>query len=617
MAGRPYYRCEEGHTSAFVFGALTAPRPRAIFYPMTDDTTVAARSRGEAAFYLVLGALTLLAASVPYLVGWLRTPPGHTFSGITYNIDDTAVYLSWMDQASRGHFFQRNQFTTEPQKGVLFNLFFLLLGNLARFTGLSLIVVYHAARVVCGGLLLWAFAALLRAALADTRARRLAYALACVSAGLGWLWGGYAPERGYQQPADLWQPEAITFLSLYYTGLFTAALSLMAVFIGSALRVERSGRVKDAWPAAVAGALLGNFHSYDVIPLFAVWIAYRAFSDALTRRINLPRWGGLVMAGLATLPTTAYQYWAIRSEKVFYERALVSSTPSPEPWWFVLGFGLVAVFAVVAATAVPTARTRFADAPAFRLFVVWAVVGLAVAYFPITFQRKLLMGEHLPLCVLAGAAIAALTARLPGSFPGSAAFLAVALSAVSNLLWLQRDIDRLDANVGSTARRPYLTTNEMAALRWLREHARTEDAVLVSPDATAHLRFPGTALEPFLSVYVPAYAGCVVFNGHWSETTRFERKFGEVVRFFRAETDDSYREALLRDNGIRYVLFDNRLAEGPLRAPSGEVIPLPDRPYTPVSWPVQPTSVPPYLSVAYQNSDVTVYAVSGADDRRP
>ena len=35
----------------------------------------------------------------------------------------------------------------------------------------------------------------------------------------------------------------------------------------------------------------------------------------------------------------------------------------------------------------------------------WAVVGIAVSYLPANFQRKLLMGAHLPLCLLAGPAL--------------------------------------------------------------------------------------------------------------------------------------------------------------------------------------------------------------------
>jgi hypothetical protein len=94
--------------------------------------------------------------------------------------------------------------------------------------------------------------------------------------------------------------------------------------------------------------------------------------------------------------------------------------------------------------------------------------------------------------------------------------------------------------------------------------------VLVGPDPTSHLRFPGNALYPHLSVYVPAYAGNIVYDGHWSETPSFAAKLGKTVRFFRAETDDSFRRELLGENKIRYILYVNALGSGPLKNALGE-----------------------------------------------
>ena len=54
-----------------------------------------------------------------------------SFLGLTHNIDDGAVYLSWMRQSADGHFFIRNLFTNEPQVARQFNLLFLVMGGLA------------------------------------------------------------------------------------------------------------------------------------------------------------------------------------------------------------------------------------------------------------------------------------------------------------------------------------------------------------------------------------------------------------------------------------------------------------------------------------------------------
>lgn len=564
-------------------------------------------SRSEKRFYLLVGAMTLLLASAPYLYGWLTTPAGYVYTGLAYNIDDSAVYLAWMRQAASGQFFQRNLFTTEPQQGILFNLFFLLLGGIVRVTQLPLIAVYHGARISCGILVLVAMTGLLRETLSDARARRIAFALSCFAAGLGWLWSGTLSTGALQQPIDNWQPEAVNFLSLYYTPLFAAALAAILWFWTSVLRAERTGKGRDLWPACVSGALLGNFHSYDVIPLFAVWGVYRTVSDILARRLDKAGWARLIVAGLCALPTTAYQAYALRSEPVLYERAFVSNTPSVELWWTLLGFGLLLVFAGLAAL-----RPRLVPFPTsfvLRFLVVWAVVHIAAAYIPVSFQRKLLMGAQIPLYILAGGAIAALTSRLSGDFPRIAAFFAVLLTFPTNALWLQRDISRLSENVGSTPRQPYFTRDEADALAWLRSHARLNEAVLVSPDPASQKRFPFFPLDPYLSVYLPAFGGVTVYNGHWSETARYGTKLKDMLVFFLADTPDETRQFLLREHSIRYVLYANALADGPPTLPDGSPVLVTENiPYIPAAW-AAAGAAPGYLTPVYRNAAVTIFRV--------
>jgi hypothetical protein len=288
--------------------------------------------------------------------------------------------------------------------------------------------------------------------------------------------------------------------------------------------------------------------------------------------------------------------------------------------WVLLGFGITAI--LTTATLFVLARERrakaspaplqaaFVDGAALRLVATWAVVGIAIAYVPVAFQRKLLMGAHLPLCVLAGVLITRFAARLSGDFPKIALVSVIALSAPTNLWFLVRDTTRIAANVGSTDHRPYLTRAEADALAWLRKNTDPRAPVLVAPDPTAHLRFPFVPLRPHLSVYVPALAGNVVFNGHWGETAFFGRKLAASQDFFRADTSDDERIALLRENGIRYVLHLNALSRdglrdekgGPVRDENGAVV------YPPVPWPAR-APAPPYLRPVYENADITIYEV--------
>ncbi len=582
--------------------AVPSATPASRHSAPNDAAAPASPHRAGVKMEWALGLATLFAASLPVLYGYLTTPSGHVFTGLTYNQDDGAVYLAWMRQiADGGQFFQRNPFTTQSENAVLFNAFFLLLGWLARLTHLPLIAVYHVARVGFGGAFLLASYRLIREALQNERARKVAFALVCVASGLGWLTGGYDPGKAYAQPIDLWQPEAIPFLSIYYTPLFAAALAAIAVFVASVLRAEKTVKLRDIWPAALMGLLLGNFHSYDVIPLFLAWGAYRIVSDALARRVDFGGWTRLIFAGLSTCPTVGYQLYAVQADPVFRARALVSTTLTPSLIWIIAGFGLPFLLAVCAPF-LPRVRAAFANPSALRFLCVWALVGIAAAYLPFAFQRKLIMGAFVPLCVLGGATLAALGELLPARYAKLALALAVLLTVPSNALWFLQDTSRLDANVGSTARRPYLTTDESNALQWLHDHTKPSDGVLVSPDPTAHKRFPFVALDAHLAPYVPAFAGNRVYNGHWSETPDYAKTFSDTVRFFAASTTETNRLFFVEENHIRYILYNNALADGPVTNPAtGQIV------YVPVAWRgVAGASV---LHPAFESKEVTIYAV--------
>lgn len=557
----------------------------------------------------LLAAVALLCANLPYLLGVLWTPSGATFTGLTFNADDGAVYLSWIRQAAEGNFFFTNRFTTEPQQGLLVNLFFYLLGTVARVTQLAPPVVYAVARVVFGGLLLWALWRLVVALLSDNRARLLAFAFLCFASGFG-FGSDFDPRFAYEQPIDRWQPEAITFLTLYYSPLFSSALALMAVFAASFYRAEQTGKKRDLFPACVAGCLLGNFHSYDILQLFAMAGAYRVLTDIVKGRANFAGYMRLAILGLAMLPTAGYQFWAIRNEAVFNARVFDTSTLSPSLIWVLLGFGLPLLLTVVAPLLDP-ARRKFAP-DALRLLLVWAVVAVGISYVPVSFQRKLLMGAHLPLCIAAGATLAAVTEKLSGSLPAIISVFAVLITMTSNVRLLVRDLARLSTNTAGTQYRPYLLADEADALRFLQKTAKPGEAALVPPDLVSY-KYGATPLFPYLGVYVPAYSSATVYAAHWSETAAFqERKLGEQTKFYRAGTTDEYRQAFLAANPtIRYVLYSDLVKTG-LTDAQGDLFPD-ERTGAPlfagVDWSPGTGTVPPFLEPVHRGGALTVFRV--------
>ena len=198
-------------------------------------------------YYIILGAFSIILSSFPYIYGWLKTPPGHVYTGLITNIDDCMVYFSWIQEYASGRFTQRDLFSTELQNPVLFYLWFWVLGLFSKILGT--IGAFHLGRVLGGIGLLVAVRWLLTLTVEDEKARRLGFALTCFASGLGWAFGGFDPVKGFQgQPIDTFSPEANTFLSLGFSPLFAPMTALIVVFWCGLLRAERSGKLLDVWP---------------------------------------------------------------------------------------------------------------------------------------------------------------------------------------------------------------------------------------------------------------------------------------------------------------------------------------------------------------------------------
>jgi hypothetical protein len=503
--------------------------------------------------WVLLASLAVVAVTcVPYLFGWYITPPGYQYMGLLANPDEHNVYLGWMRQAERGRLLFFDPFTTEPQQAAFFHIFFLVLGLLGRVTHIPLIAVYHGARVASGLLLLIGVYGLAAQLSESVLARRLAWGFAAFSSGFGWLYALARPAASVN-PIDfgpgLVMPEAITFLSLLLNPLFCFSVWLMVVLWTGYLVAVRTGSWKPALLAGVAGLVLGNVHTYNVITVWLTLAAYVGVVAILDRRLPKRELTFATIIGAMAAPFVIYQYWLYEANSVFREKAL-TPTLTPPPALFLIGYGIVLALAIGGAAVVVARRNRSAI-----VMVAWAVVTLALVFAaPFSFQRKLAEGLHIPLCVLAALFIGEWAA--PRMRARGATTLAVALviaSAPSNVFFVARgfrDLTNNNAAYVSVLMPPlYLTQDSVDAMIWLRRNTAMTDAVLCMP------------LE---GSYVPGVAGNEVFIGHWAETLRYRDKLKVVRWFFSARPQAGQRREFMQTNGLRYVLYTpNEAALGP------------------------------------------------------
>jgi hypothetical protein len=569
-------------------------------------------SRQELRWAALAAAVILVLTCLPYLFGLLWAPRGWHYSGFLANPDEHNVYLSLMRQAHDGAFFFRDMFTAEPQAGRVINVFWFGLGLFARVSHLPLPIVYHLARVIAGWLLLMAIYCLAAQVLRSLTARRAALLLAATASGLGWL---FHPGPGQPNPIDfgpgLIMPEAITFLTLLLNPLFAFSMFLLVVIYAAAAHAFASGSVRAAALAGLAALVLGNIHSYDTIPVAAVLAAYLIYLLVTKRAGGRAVLLALLIAAMAA-PSLAYQLWLQHTGELSMVVKATNQPPAPEFRYVAFGFGVPLLFAAVGIGAALRGNSWA------RLVALWLVIGFALIYAPLSFQRKLIEGLHIPVVLLAMVAlerIVTVRPRVPEEEPATAApagstavatrerMAAVAAPASHRLLLaaavlvflcLPSDVAFLGRAAGDLASNDarylgnlmpplYLSRDQRAALAYLDQHAGPSDVLLANS---------------FLSNYAPSLAGVRVYFGHWSETPDFVGKIREYSWFLRASTPDLAREAFLRAQGISYVLRD--LTKVDPEAPAYDEVYLP---------PGEKLSVPSSLERVFAQGDITIYRV--------
>lgn len=513
-------------------------------------------------------------SSLPYLYGWWATPPGWTYLGVHTNFDDQAVYAAWIKQAQEGRFFFENRFTTDPQPRLTVHLYFWLLGQLSVITGIPLAM--HMGRIVFSILFLLQLRKLISRYAPDEFTRNVMWGTSAFGGGLGWLaWQRY----GHDAPIDVWQPEAFTFPSLMTNCLFPPALWLIVLVWNALLDARESWRPVGV--GAVGSFLLANIHTYDVLTVGLIAVAFLANQWA-SRTVSAVWLGRSFLIILGAFPPLGWLAYVWANDPVFAERA---ATPTFSPplarvlggygvllgltimTWLIMGkergrFGLAGVcsFALLGMLACllflqksyagtdlwlspPGWLALFAgsvflcvlyapSAPAWGLCFCWIVAGITALYFPALFQRKLTMGLQIPLGIGAGWFLAHLVSRFSPRLRFSLATLGVILIGLSSFKWLEREMQMARDNISNTAMHsPYLDPDATTVLKMLQSIAKPGDVVLSAPGVSAQ-RENGdfVLLIPDLNPVFTGWGGFRTWASHWSETPQYRERRAILAR---------------------------------------------------------------------------------------
>ncbi|MCX6343402.1 MAG: hypothetical protein NTU72_13620 [Fimbriimonadales bacterium] len=535
-------------------------------------------------FTAIFSIVIALIVALPTLMGLLMQPIGFAYLGIQYNFDDHMVYAGWMRQAMEGRLLFENRFTTIDQPGLTLNIWFLVLGWIAKLIGIPLAM--FSARVVTTFT-----SVLLLGKLVDRVSENLKDCAEPLKATL----------LGYL-PTDVWQPEGFFLPSALTNGLFMVSLTLILFIFICVL--DSKENVNKVAQGAVAMGVLMNIHSYDALLIGLVLIGF--ICSLLGAKLLSKEWflrGCFIIAG--SVPFALWFIYVLKNDPVFQARA-ATETFSPNfravigGYFWLIGMGSaylaikksyrlsLAVFSITLILLVVFATSHLQDgyylgfstwivgfsalcfacwnlkeskSDGERLIIVWAMLSLFIPYFPALFQRKLLMMAAIPWGILAGLLLAQFLGTRERSQRTLAAILGILILSASNIKWISRELLLARLNVSNTAVHNVYLSKDLQSMLSLTESGGRN--IVIGAQVGGMNQETDNNGRPVLDSFVapiipdinPIFVGLSgnrTYAGHWSETPDYARKRGELERALA-----SFSPQQLKSLGITHAIYSN------------------------------------------------------------
>jgi hypothetical protein len=509
----------------------------------------------EWSFVLLVAAGMLVITSLPYLFGYLSAPPDKQFMGILLDVPDHAQYFSWMRDLSTANFIQ-DKLTPEASAPIFFNLLWWGLGHLGLFLGVGYAGIFQVLRVGATLLFLVLLYRVCSFFLADRRQRRLAFLVASLTSGFGWVLVilKYALHQSdVVFPMDLYIAEGNTFLGILGYPHFIAAALYIFVF-DLLLRGHRKASYLYSLAAGLAALFLGWQHAYDLVSVYGVMGAYTVLLALRDRKIPVFWVLSIAIVGSISWWPALYSVWLTSADPVWKQilgQFVNAGVFTPGPLHLLILFGPAFLIALATVVRMNPVRLRKLDNASLFL-VAWFLVTFVLIYLPVNYQIHLLNGWQVPIAILAvrglytyGRPLAAHTARLfhvrPGLISRDMARKVLPVILVAAILptnlylfaWRFVDLSRHDYPY-------YLSNDEVASLHWLEGQGSQNDVVFSSLT---------------IGQYVPMLTGKHAYLAHWADTLDYYGKSAAVAQFYASGTDVRDRLMILLRYRVRYVIL--------------------------------------------------------------
>jgi hypothetical protein len=463
-------------------------------------------------------ALFLLIISIPYLISDFYTPKDYHFNGFLVNPIDGHSYLAKMQEGRNGEWLFKLPYSNIQGNGVFLFTYYILLGHIAGILSLPNIIIFHAARVINGTLL---FFILIRFIEDYSKPDDLFYTLALLifGSGLGWipLFFGYIT-------SDFKIPEIYPFLSSFTNPHFPLAIGLMILIL---MQYQGNFRYKVITLGILSG-LLAVIQPFCLIISVAVLVILTLVEWREITRIKIYSLFSIVLPALIY---GVYLFSITNNNEAIKSWNLQNLTPSPQIWDLLLSLAPLIFLAIPGIYFVIKIKNR-------KLYpiVIWLLMALAMAYFPINLQRRLLIGIYIPVCILGVHGLISLI-RLTGKSTNLVRNILFAVSLPSTIILISM------SSLQAANLNPDLIMKQSLwkSLLWVDQHIPSRSLILTSPK---------------IGRYIPAYTNDRVIYGHPFETADALVNKNNVEAFFN-QMNTREQQLFLEKEGVDYILVEN------------------------------------------------------------
>ncbi|HTS35252.1 MAG TPA: hypothetical protein VMH04_06245 [Candidatus Solibacter sp.] len=490
-------------------------------------------SRSEIRFVALFTLVLCIVTTVPYVVGHVASFPGTTFDDVLVHSLDTNNYLAYARQAASGSWVFRNPMTNEPHRAVFVNLGWLVLGKIASTLHVSLGLAMGIQRLLCLVLMCAAVYWLSWFLFESVFIRRCALVATMTGGGFGWIVTLHLLHIPINSSYffDLSNGNLFPFYWALKLPHFLVSESFIVLSFCFFLLAERCRR---PWQYAAAGVcymLAGLCRPYDMLFLMAATTIFLAFCCWENRGL-VP---GIALRSLPVtmcVPLLGYYYWIFKLHPIFHWWSLPGGG-APPALLLALSFGMSLVLLPIAGWYL--LRRPLGNAERFLVCCLLTAIVLSHLHYWLHFSFQFATNIYVALIMLLMAGLQRLIIAWKDRSRAAGAVI-VGLLVVNSLT----SVALTGQAVVLVKHGDFRTDSELlTAFSWLDAHSQRDDVTLA---------------DFAISNEIPAYTHNIVYCGYLN-AVNFDFKMKAMQEFFGRETSNGFREQMLRDNQVRFVVL--------------------------------------------------------------